>query len=584
MHTHRSFSFQLQKSFLVSTFFPFILVASFIAAIYSSMYHRDIQTLLDSTAHSMVSNIRTYMNELNQLTLQPYYTQKVYYYLKAKSVGGGMHNRLNELDVQRELDENMTYLRLSRQDIDGIYIMSGHDCLYYTVSEPDHKSVVTPFAYSVESWYRRALAADGNAVTIGPHFPDYLRPTGKTPVISVARAILSLYPRYPLCVMKIDVNTSMFERIFRDFALHVDATIMIRDENGRIVYANAPLDSKEQGILSRASNGQTVSMKGESYQIHAYPVNGYPWNICIALSGRELNARIRMIYLSTLFLYLIGIATATLSHAVTSRKMVHAIDAMRDVFDGIQHQDFSKRYNYISHTELDDLGDQLNYTSEKLEQTIRQEYILTIKQKESEFKALQAQIQPHFLFNTLNNMIALNQIGDQKTLEDSLYELSGMLRYILKAPSIILLSQEIQFVKDYCALQKLRFNDRLTCEFHLEIHQENWKIPKLLLQPIVENSIRHGVEPCTHPCTIRICAEEAADDDEALLITISDDGTGYDIDQYDTSQTSGSSGIGIRNVRERLLSFSPESTMEIESSVGNGTTTRIRLKKTTEVI
>lgn len=85
MHTHRSFSFQLQKSFLISAFFPFILVASFIAAIYSSMYHRDVQTLLDSTAHSMVSNIRTYMNELNQLTLQPYYTQKVYYYLTKTS-------------------------------------------------------------------------------------------------------------------------------------------------------------------------------------------------------------------------------------------------------------------------------------------------------------------------------------------------------------------------------------------------------------------------------------------------------------------------------------------------------------------
>ena len=87
MHTHRSFSFQLQKSFLISTFFPFILVASFIAAIYSFMYHRDIQTLLDSTAHSMVSNIHIYMNELNQLTLQPYYTQKGYYYLKARSMG-----------------------------------------------------------------------------------------------------------------------------------------------------------------------------------------------------------------------------------------------------------------------------------------------------------------------------------------------------------------------------------------------------------------------------------------------------------------------------------------------------------------
>ena len=148
MHTHRSFSFQLQKSFLISTFFPFILVASFIAAIYSFMYHRDIQTLLDSTAHSMVSNIRTYMNELNQLTLQPYYTQKGYYYLKARSMGNQNPNGFDELDAQRQLDENMTYLRLNRQDVDGIYIVTDQDCIYYTVSAPDHKSIVSPFQYT----------------------------------------------------------------------------------------------------------------------------------------------------------------------------------------------------------------------------------------------------------------------------------------------------------------------------------------------------------------------------------------------------------------------------------------------------
>ncbi len=575
MRTHRSFSFQLQKSFLISTFFPFILVASFIAAIYSSMYHRDIQTLLDSTAHSMVSNIRTYMNELNQLTLQPYYTQKGYYYLKMKSMGLSSANGFDELDAQRQLDENMTYLRLNREDVDGIYIVTNRDCIYYTVSSPDHTTVISPFHYSAEGWYQKAIAADGKAVTIGPHVPNYIRPSDAK-VVSVARAILSLYPRFPLCVMKVDVNTSMFERIFRDFALHVDSTMLIRDENGLVVYSNTPLDRDQQTLLSSATDGDKIFMNGSSYKIHSYPVDGYPWNICIALSGRELDERIQTIYLTTLFLYLLGIAAATLSHATTSRKMVHAVDAMRHVFDGIQKQDFGRRYGYVSNTELDDLGDQLNYTVEKLEQTIRQEYILTIKQKESEFKALQSQIQPHFLFNTLNNMIALNQIGDQRTLEDSLYELSGMLRYILKAPSIIPLTQEIQFVKDYCALQKLRFNDRLNCTFAVALHQNNWNIPKLLLQPIVENSIRHGVEPCIHPCIIIIKVEE--EDEDTLSITISDNGTGFDVNKLEEG------GIGIRNVRERLLSYSPGSTMEMESSVGNGTCTRIKLKKITEVV
>ena len=97
--------------------------------------------------------------------------------------------------------------------------------------------------------------------------------------------------------MKIDVNTSMFQRIFLDFALHVDSTILIRDENGLIVYSNTPLGTDQQMLLSTASDGETISMNGASYQIHSYPVDGYPWNICIALSGRELDRRIQTIYI-----------------------------------------------------------------------------------------------------------------------------------------------------------------------------------------------------------------------------------------------------------------------------------------------
>ena len=129
-------------------------------------------------------------------------------------------------------------------------------------------------------------------------------------------------------------------------------------------------------------------------------------------------------------------------------------------------------------------------------------------------------------------------------------------------------------MKDYCALQKLRFNDRLNCTFDITICQNDWNIPKLLLQPIVENSIRHGIEPCSHPCTIQIEVTEL--DEETLLIVISDDGCGFD-----TALPNGG-GIGMANVRERLLSFSPESQMEITSSIGQGTYTRIQLKKTLE--
>ena len=295
----------------------------------------------------------------------------------------------------------------------------------------------------------------------------------------------------------------------------------------------------------------------------------YPWTITVLLSNQELQSRTNIIYLTALLVYLVGVMTAAFSHLLISKRMVASIDSMKEVFAAIQNRDFAKKYHYTSNTELDDLGDFLNQTAEQLEKTIEREYVLALKQKDSEFRALQAQIHPHFLFNTLNNFIALNQLGDRETLENSLYALSEMLRYILKAPALIPLSQEMKFIDDYCALQKLRFNDRLTCQIISCPGTEQILIPKLLLQPIVENSILHGIEPCSRPCRVQVTVKRK---EEFLVITIGDDGVGF------CPKDCAGGSIGLGNVRERLKSYSPGSYMSIESAPGRGTTTMIFLE------
>ena len=259
---------------------------------------------------------------------------------------------------------------------------------------------------------------------------------------------------------------------------------------------------------------------------------------------------------------------AMASFRLSSKKMVASINSMRGIFYAIQNEDFSRKYTYVSDTELDDLGDSLNAMSEELQNRIQKEYVMTIRQKDTEFKALQAQIQPHFLFNTLNNFVALNQVGDRDALENALFELSGMLRYILKAPALIPLSMELSFVEDYCSLQKLRFSDRLNYVVDRQVPAEGIMIPKLLLQPIVENSILHGVEPCNRACTIRISLSPAA---HGVTIVVEDDGAGCELPEGEAP------GIGLANVRERLASFSPQSSFSMESRPGEGTRTVIEL-------
>lgn len=575
----KSFSYQLLKNFLISTLVPFMLVTSVIAHIYYREYNKDVQLLLNSTINSLTTNISTYLNELQQVTLQPYYNDELYDYLRKLSQNYP-YDILDKIPLQRNLDSNMSFVRYTREEINGIFIVHDSCCLYYTVTGTDNKTMVPSFDYAKEEWYQRALKADGRCLILGPHIPNYFTPSDST-VISLVRSIVVLETREPLYVFKIDIDTSIFDRIFKDFSFHVDSKIIIRDEKQQIIYANVPLAEEDQGILrGNPQTGGSIFLKDGAYTAYTYPIKDYPWDITILLSDTQLHSKISVIYLTAILLYLIGVATAIISHTFASKKMVTSIDTMKQILLAIQNEDFSQKYTYVSNTELDELGDSLNDMGTQLETRIQNEYIMTIHQKEIEFRALQAQIQPHFLFNTLNNFIALNQIGDRDSLENALYELSGMLRYILKAPELIPFSMEINFIRDYCSLQKLRFSNRLTYEIVSEADLneimvncpagtcDGLLIPKLLLQPIVENSILHGIEPCTHPCHISLSVKDSG---HGLLITVTDNGVGWDMVEMKGKH------IGLNNVKERLMSFSPKSGFYMESCPGKGTRTTIDL-------
>ena len=566
MKFKRSFSVHLLISFLISTLIPFMLIAYVVAHIYAREYSRDVRSLLDTTASSLDSNIATYLKELEQVTMQPYYNNELYNYLRGLSRDQD-YALMERLNLQRNLDSNMSFVRYTREDINGIFIVTGDRCLYYTITGTDHKTLSPSFDYGQQSWYQEAVRADGRCLLIGPHVPDYITPRD-TPVISLARSIVVLESRDPLYVIKIDVNTRIFDRLFQNFTFHVDSKIIIKDENQRIIYANRPLSDADRETLENTPGATSVSLSDGSFQRYVYPITGYPWDITVLLSNQELNSRTGIIYLTALLLYLAGVVMAMASFRLSSKKMVASINSMRGIFYAIQNEDFSRKYTYVSDTELDDLGDSLNAMSEELQNRIQKEYVMTIRQKDTEFKALQAQIQPHFLFNTLNNFVALNQVGDRDALENALFELSGMLRYILKAPALIPLSMELSFVEDYCSLQKLRFSDRLNYVVDRQVPAEGIMIPKLLLQPIVENSILHGVEPCNRACTIRISLSPAA---PGVPIVVEDDGAGCELPEGEAP------GIGLANVRERLASFSPQSSFSMESRPGEGTRTVIEL-------
>jgi len=199
-------------------------------------------------------------------------------------------------------------------------------------------------------------------------------------------------------------------------------------------------------------------------------------------------------------------------------------------------------------------------------------YAELIKKGEAEYQALQSQVQPHFIYNVLNGFIGLNRMGDRKGLEASIIELKDMLRYTQDSRTETTIAEEFAFVENYCQLQKLRFGDRISYSFHIEEGLEPVKIPRLILQPLAENSVIHGIEPKAGGTgLLEVQAFRTLEDDRTMItVSIRDNGVGCDLELLHEREH-----IGIGNVRRRFKYAFPGGAFNVKSSPGNGTEIRM---------
>ncbi|HBG17097.1 MAG TPA: hypothetical protein DDW93_09985 [Firmicutes bacterium] len=208
--------------------------------------------------------------------------------------------------------------------------------------------------------------------------------------------------------------------------------------------------------------------------------------------------------------------------------------------------------------------------------------------RETQFRFLQAQISPHFLFNTLNlvTRVALKEKADKTA--DLIYSLSELLRRSYKTPHhSCTLSEEFHHIDSYLYIQRMRYSGLLTTEIFIEEEVENTMLPIFSLQPFVENAMIHGIEPLNRKGYIAVSAVRA---DDKVLIRIIDNGAGMKQEmverilkgQIEPSRVQ-TSGMGIKNVKERLdLVFGDRYTMEIKSHPDEGTEVSIYIPLTLE--
>ena len=305
---------------------------------------------------------------------------------------------------------------------------------------------------------------------------------------------------------------------------------------------------------------------------------------------RELQAsreQYRKVFFTLLLAFLIAlgvIIALIVSLSITvSRSITRPILEISRVTEQVAGGDLSVRSNVRSGVETTALSTSLNAMIDKIEELLGQVRTEQMSLRKAEFELLQAQINPHFLYNTLDAIVWLAEAGDQKTVVRMVGSLSEFFRTSLnEGRDIVTVKEEMMHVRSYLEIQQVRYSDILKYEIDVPESLNPWQIPKITLQPLVENAIYHGVKNRRGGGCVRIAGEET---ETEFVITVSDDGEGMTPERLEEVRQRLRGGeaegvYGLYNVAERIrLNFGEEYGLRIDSRLHEGTQIRVRLPK-----
>lgn len=235
-------------------------------------------------------------------------------------------------------------------------------------------------------------------------------------------------------------------------------------------------------------------------------------------------------------------------------------------------------------TELRVISDSFRHMTIKISELMEKVRHEETELRKTELKALQAQINPHFLYNTLDSIQWMCEQGRTDDAAKMVSSLARLFRIsISRGKELITIKDEMRHAESYLIIQSYRYKDQFTYSFEIDPTLENCLCNKITVQPLIENAIYHGLNRTVDEGEIKISVKKVPDDENDILITVSDNGIGMTEEQCNAilkKERSDSSGIGVKNVNDRLkIYFGDKYGLNIESELDVGTTVTVRIPK-----
>lgn len=551
--------------FIIIILLPTLIITLLINVTFFSSMQKSANTeaaaAISQANRGVDSSIRNVENMIDMLCDNKYVTQFM-------TTPGGSENEY--ASIEKDLSDLLQEYSKYYYDVEGIALINNNDEVFSNEMNKTDSLITT------KGWYTQTIS-QANTLQIFGHLIDrgleYTKNISSDDIISLAKPVADKSTGKVLGVILVDIQIRTIENVLSDILIGKGGFAYIIDSENNIIFAPVnPVIPRIDNHWFKDGRSFNRQILNTQYQFVTSSSFYTKWRTIGVFSLTEIMSDMFVLRQTAFIILIIFVIIAFALSNFFSNSIAKPIISLTSLMNQAEKGNLDISFPVKHNDEIGMLGKQFNSMISKIKQLIETVYHEQKQKREAELSALQSQIKPHFLYNTLDTLHWMGKKHGAEDMNRIIMSLTKLFRIGLsRGKEIIPLQDEIEHVKSYLTIQQSRYEDVLNYEIQYDTSLGDCLVQKLILQPLVENSIYHGIKPKKEPCTIRI---DVYQENEILHLDVLDDGIGMTPEKVEELNSAFESvdhtnqnnlGYGIFNVHERIrLSYGNEYGLKIE--------------------
>lgn len=543
---------------------PLLLSNMFLYGKIQSLIGRNLHTYTENSLMLLRKDMDAFNEACNLKMVDLYEREKLFQVLKEVENGD-----IEILQAEAEIKNELYGFLIFQDSFQELYLIDARNNTYYANRKREPKDVALRAFFDENPAIRENIVQNDGA---GVWFSMYDDETGKR-AICLGRVVKDIYSDFRQSGLAVAViNDEHVRDICSDIYIPQYASFYILDNENQIIFNR----NGKQGIDSYIHHNdiqvsdaiEYADLSGSRYGVVSDMSQSNGWKYVEFIEEKELASDSFQVRSYFIFTIVISVFFLLIVSLLLSHYMSEPIKGLVRGMERIKEGDIETPLIVKTEDEIGMLCGKFNEMRTQINKLISDVKTVSEKEKEAEIQALKAQFDPHFLYNALAAINWLAVKNNQEEISGMIANLSDILRYSLdrNTGDIVTLREDMRWVRAYLTFQKKRFDNKFDVIFNIDPSVLDYKVHKLLIQPLLENSIIHGFEDTEENGLIIVNIHDTGD---GIYFEIADNGKGMEIESLEKLMTGGK--LGIKNVHEKLkLYYSEGYGLHIESRPGEG--------------